>query len=68
MIGFSLTPSPPKAALTVAGKFGKFLQDVADDLRSMTSQVFVVGLNPPQMRSLEKPWSKMKNTGLVRLG
>jgi hypothetical protein len=31
MIGFSLNPSPPIAAWTVAGKFGGFLQVVADE-------------------------------------
>jgi hypothetical protein len=50
MIGFPLNPSPPKAALTVAGKFGGFLQVDADDARLMTSQVSVY---PPQMSSFE---------------
>jgi hypothetical protein len=56
MIGFSLNPSPPMAAKTVAGKFGGFLQVVAVDCRSMTSQVSIPG-HLPQMRSLEKPLS-----------
>ncbi len=55
MIGFPLNPSPPMAALTLAGKFGGFLQVDADDARLMTSQVSVYGSYPPQMSSLEKP-------------
>ncbi len=59
MIGFSLNPSPPMAALTVAGKFGGFLQVDADDARLMTSQESMSGANPPQMSSLKKPLSKL---------
>jgi hypothetical protein len=59
MIGFSLNPSPPMAELTVAGKFGGFLQVDANDARLMPSQVSVTG-NPPQMSSLEKPLNKIK--------
>ncbi len=44
--------------MTVAGKFGGFLQVDADDARLMTSQVSV--LTPPQMSSLEKPLNKIK--------
>jgi hypothetical protein len=44
--------------VTVAGKFGGFLQVDADDARLMTSQVSV--LTPPQMSSLEKPLNKIK--------
>ncbi len=59
MIGFSLNPSPPMATLTLAGKFGGFMQVDADDARLMTSQVSVDdGLYPPQMSSLEKPINK----------
>ncbi len=61
MIGFPLNPCPPMAALTVAGKFGGFLQVDADDARLMTSQVSVSGLYPPQMRSLERPLNKTNN-------
>jgi hypothetical protein len=62
MIGFPLNPSPPMAALIVAGKFGGFLQVNADDARLMTSQVSMSdGFIPPEMRSLEKPLNK-KNT------
>ncbi len=43
------------AAETFAGKFGRFLQVVAEDLRLMTSQVSVYGVDPPQTRSVEKP-------------
>jgi hypothetical protein len=44
------------APKTRAGKFGGFLQVVADDSRSMTSQVSVAMLvTPPQMSSLENP-------------
>ncbi len=46
------------ARVTVAGKFGGFLQVDADDARLMTSQVSV--LCPPQMSSLEKPLNKIK--------
>jgi hypothetical protein len=56
MIGFSLNPSPPTAAKTFAGKFGGFLQVDADDARLMTSQVSI--RTPPQMNSLEKPFTK----------
>jgi hypothetical protein len=60
MIGFSLNPSPPMAVETLAGKFGGFLQVVADDSRVMISQVLMLGLFPPQMRTLEKPLKKEK--------
>ncbi len=60
MIGFPLNPSP---LMTVAGKFGGFLQVDADDSRLMTSQV----LYPPQMSSLEEPLNKI-NIFQVRLG
>ena len=50
MIGFPLKPSPPKLGLTVIGKSGRFLQVVADDSRSMTSQLS--NGNPPQMSAL----------------
>jgi hypothetical protein len=58
MIGFSLNPSPPIAALTVRGKFGGFLQVVANDSRLMISQVFKLGAYPPQIKTLEKPLKK----------
>ncbi len=58
MIGFSLNPSPPMAAQTVAGKFGGLLQVDADEARLMTSQVSMFE-NPPQMSSLEKPLNKI---------
>ncbi len=58
MIGFPLSPSPPMADLTVAGKFGGFLQVDANDARLMTSHVSMTGY-PPQMRSLEKPLNKI---------
>jgi hypothetical protein len=54
MIGFPLKPSPPKLGLTVIGKSGRFLQVVADDSRSMTSQLS--NGNPPQMSALERPF------------
>jgi hypothetical protein len=41
----------------VAGKFGRFLQVVANDSRSMTSQVSMSEY-PSQMSSLEKPLKK----------
>ncbi len=54
MMGFLFSPSPPMAAKTVAGKFGRFWQVVADASRLMASQVSVTdGFNPPQIRSLE---------------
>ena len=56
------------ARQTVAGKFGGFLQIDADDARLMTSQVLKFGpngLNPPQMRSLEKPLNKKNTLGQV---
>ncbi len=56
MIGFPLNPSPPMARVTVAGKFGGFLQVDVDDARLITSQV-AVGI-PPQMNILEKPLNK----------
>ncbi len=60
MIGFPLNPSPPMADVTVAGKFGGFLQVDADDARLMTSQVSVLYcLAPPQMSSLV-PLNKIK--------
>ena len=40
---------------TFAGKFGGVLQVEVGEARSMTSQVSVYGLSPPQMRSLERP-------------
>ncbi len=46
------------APLTVAGKFGGFLQVDADDARLMTSQVSVYF--PTQISSLEKPFNKIK--------
>ncbi len=46
------------AAWTVAGKFGGFLQDDANDARLMTSQKSV--FLPPQISSLEKPLNKIK--------
>ncbi len=59
MIGFSLNLRPPLADSTLAGKFGGFMQVDADDARFITSQVSVSdGLNPPQIRSLEKPKTK----------
>jgi hypothetical protein len=59
MIGFSLNPSPPMAALTLAGKFGGFMQVDAEDARLMTSQVLVGdGLYPPHMSNLEVPLNK----------
>jgi hypothetical protein len=58
MIGFSFNASPPIAAKTVAGKFGRFWQVVFDVPRSMTSQLSVFGASPPQMRSLERPLKK----------
>ncbi len=59
MTGFSLNPSTPKAPETFAGKFGRFRQFDADDARLITSQVSVTdGLDPPQMRSLEKSLNK----------
>ncbi len=60
MIGFSLNPSPPTAAKTVAGKYGGFLQVDVDDAKLMTSQVSADGSSPPQMSSLEKPLNKIK--------
>ncbi len=51
----------------MAGKFGGFLQVVADDSRSRTSQVPMVE-NPPQASTLEKPLNKAKILGIVRLG
>ncbi len=57
MIGFPLNPSPPMARVTLARKFGGFLQVDADDARLMTSQVSM--LSPPQMSSLEKPLNKI---------
>ncbi len=51
---FFFNPSPPMAQLTVAGKFGGFLQ-VAADARLMISQVSISGYSPPQMSSWEKP-------------
>ncbi len=60
MVGFSLNPSPPMPLWNdVIGKFGRFLQVVADDSRSMTSQVSTEAC-PPQMSSLEKPLNKGK--------
>ncbi len=56
---FTLNPSPPMAAQTVAGKFGGFLQIDADDARLMTSQVSVKGSFPPQMSSLEKALNRI---------
>ncbi len=47
------------AALTLAGKFGGFLQVDADDVRLMTSQVSMYGISPPQMSSLDKPLNKI---------
>jgi hypothetical protein len=67
MIGFPLNPNPPMANLTLAGKFGGFLQVDADDARLMTSQVSVYGSYPPQMSSLEKALNKIK-IFQVRLG
>ena len=61
MIGFPFNPSPPMAKKTVAGKLGGFLQFDVDDARLMTSQVSVLGLNLPQMSSLERPLNKRKN-------
>ncbi len=61
MIGLPLNPIPPMAAKKVAGKFGGFLQVLADDSRRMTSQVSASRLpviSPPQMSSLEKPLNK----------
>ncbi len=55
-----MNPSPPIAPYIVFGKFGGFLQVDADDERLMTSQVSVLGLNPPQMSSLEEPLNKIK--------
>jgi hypothetical protein len=68
MIGFPLTPSPPMAPKTLAGKFGGFLQVDADDTRLMTPQVSMFE-NPPQMSSLEKPFNKKKylRKGYVRI-
>ncbi len=43
---------------TFAGKFGGFLQVDADDARLITSQVSVLGSNPPQMSNLENPLNK----------
>ena len=43
----------------MAGKFGGFLQVDADDARLMTSQVSMFAY-PPQMRSLEKRFEKIK--------
>ena len=60
MIWFPFNPSPPMAVKTVAGNFGGFLQDDADDARLKTSQVSVLGSYPPQMSSLEKPLKKIK--------
>ncbi len=51
------------ADLTLAGKFGGFLQVDADDARLMNSQVSMFGY-PPQMSSLEKPLNKI----IIRLG
>ena len=59
MIRFPLNPSPPMADLTLAGKFGGFLQVDADDARLMTSQVSVSVSYPPQMSSLEEPLNKI---------
>ncbi len=56
MIGFPLNPNPPLARLTVAGKFGRFLQVDADDAKLMTSQVSMSGSSPPQMSSF---WRKL---------
>jgi hypothetical protein len=56
------------APLTVAGKFGGFLQVDADDARLMTSQVSVLGLYPPQMSSLGEPLKKLYfSLGYIRL-
>jgi hypothetical protein len=55
IIGFPLALSPPMGLLNVAGKFGRFLQAVAVDSRSITSQVSVPWLAPPHISSLEKP-------------
>jgi hypothetical protein len=55
MIGFSMNPSPPMGEETNSGNFGGVLQVVADDSRSMISQLLVYGFIPPQMSSLERP-------------
>ncbi len=60
-----MTPSPPMARLTFAGKIGGFLQVDADDARLMTSQVSMSGSSLPQMSSLEKPFNKIT---ILRLG
>ena len=60
MIGFLSIPSPPMAAWTVTGSFGRSLQVVSADARSMTSQLSVDGDCPPQTRSFEKPFAKIK--------
>ncbi len=60
-----MNPIPPMACWTVAGKFGGFLQVVANDLRLMTLQVLMF---PPQISSLDKPLNKIKRyLRLVRL-
>ena len=55
MIGFFLIPSPPMALLINSGKFGGFLQVVANDLRSMNSQETMSKKFSPQVRTFEKP-------------
>ncbi len=67
MIGFPLNPSTPMASVTLAGKFGRFLQVDVDDARLITSQVSVYGLYPPQISSLEKALNKI-TIFQVRLG
>jgi hypothetical protein len=42
----------------VTGSFGRSLQVVSADARSMTSQLSVDGDCPPQTRSFEKPFGK----------
>jgi hypothetical protein len=58
MVGVSWNPRPPMAEWTVEGNFGRFLQAFAADTISTTSQVSVIGLFPPQMSSLERPFKK----------
>ena len=48
------------APWTIAGKFGGFIQVIADDSRLMTSHVSMGGSFPPQISSLEKPLKKRK--------
>ncbi len=55
----------------MAGKFGGFLQVVADESKSRISQLSMVE-NPPQASTLEKTFNKTKKLksilGKVRLG